>query len=83
MGHEFLRGDRGLKLTKICEIDICPCVGALFMLGLIFIEFIQTRLLLRKIDNDAAKFGTLQQKPSRIHDRWLVIRVTIPMVALR
>lgn len=53
------------------------------MLGLILIEFIQTRLILRKLVRSAAKFGTLQQEPSCIHDRWLVIRVTIPMVFLR
>lgn len=52
------------------------------MLGLIFVEFIQTRLILRKLVKSAAKFGTLQQEPSSIHDRWLVIRVSIPMGAL-
>ncbi|ROW05045.1 hypothetical protein VSDG_00511 [Cytospora chrysosperma] len=61
---------------------VCSCAGALFMLGLILIEFIQTRLILRKLVRSAAKFGTLQQEPSCIHDRWLVIRVTIPMVFL-
>lgn len=64
-------------------IDCCSCVGALFMLSLIFLEFIQTRLLLRKMVSSAAKFGTLQQTPSSIHDRWLVVRVTLPMAALR
>lgn len=53
------------------------------MLSLIFLEFIQTRLLLRKMVSSAAKFGTLQQTPSSIHDRWLVVRVTLPMAALR
>lgn len=53
------------------------------MIGLILIEYIQTRLLSRKIVDSGAKFGTLQQKPSCIHDRWLVVRVTIPMAMLR
>lgn len=53
------------------------------MLGLIFLEYIQTRLLLRKIETSGAKFGALQQRPSSIHDRWLVVRVTIPMVFIR
>ncbi|KAK2614533.1 hypothetical protein N8I77_001345 [Diaporthe amygdali] len=59
---------------------VCSCAGGLFMLGLIFLEFIQARLLLRKIENSDSKFGTLQQRPSCIHDRWLVVRVTIPLV---
>ncbi|ROV95283.1 hypothetical protein VPNG_08943 [Cytospora leucostoma] len=32
--------------------------------------------------SSAAKFGTLNQTPSSIHDRWLVVRVTLPMIAL-
>lgn len=63
--------------------DVISCLGGLFMLGLIFLEFIQTRLLLRKIETSGLKFGTLQQRPSSIHDRWLVVRVTIPMVFIR
>ncbi|KUI53884.1 hypothetical protein VP1G_01153 [Cytospora mali] len=61
---------------------LCFCIGAMFMIGLIFVEFVQTRLIMRKMVKSAAKFGTLQQAPSSIHDRWLVIRVTIPMAAL-
>ena len=52
------------------------------MLGLISLEYIQTRLLLRKIETSGAKFGSLQQRPSSIHDRWLVVRVTVPLVFL-
>jgi hypothetical protein len=52
------------------------------MLGLIFLEYIQSRLLLRKIETSGARFGGLQQRPSSIHDRWLVVRVTVPMVFL-
>ncbi|KAL2293056.1 hypothetical protein FJTKL_08058 [Diaporthe vaccinii] len=59
---------------------VISCLGGLFMLGLILLEYIQTRLLLRKIETSGAKFGALQQRPSSIHDRWLVVRVTIPMV---
>ncbi|POS77079.1 hypothetical protein DHEL01_v204540 [Diaporthe helianthi] len=63
---------------------VLSCLGGLFMLGLIFLEYIQTRLLLRKITTSgaSAKFGSLQQRPSSIHDRWLVVRVTVPMVFL-
>ncbi|KAG8166458.1 hypothetical protein KVR01_002147 [Diaporthe batatas] len=61
---------------------VLSCLGGLFMLGLIFLEYIQTRMLLRKIQTSGAKFGSLQQRPSSIHDRWLVVRVTVPMVFL-